>query len=81
MHLAKRFYDMSIDSSEDAYVPVTMALLKLSTKFFVEAALKGTLLVSIGITTSCIYLRGCSELLGRSKTMHIYYYQCCWFFL
>ena len=37
MHLAKRFYDMSIEASEDAYIPVTMALFKLSLKFILES--------------------------------------------
>lgn len=29
MHLAKRFYDMAAETSVDAHVPVTLALIKL----------------------------------------------------
>uniref|UniRef100_A0A915HUM4 Uncharacterized protein n=1 Tax=Romanomermis culicivorax TaxID=13658 RepID=A0A915HUM4_ROMCU len=33
IHLAKRFYDMAAETSTDAYVPVTLALMKLSFMF------------------------------------------------
>ncbi|KAL4002881.1 Sel1 repeat family protein [Acanthocheilonema viteae] len=36
MHLAKRFYDMAAETSADAYMPVSLALLKLTALFFME---------------------------------------------
>uniref|UniRef100_A0A1I8EH73 Uncharacterized protein n=3 Tax=Wuchereria bancrofti TaxID=6293 RepID=A0A1I8EH73_WUCBA len=36
MHLAKRFYDMAAETSTDAYMPVSLALMKLTALFLVE---------------------------------------------
>jgi SEL1 protein len=39
MHLAKRFYDMAAETSVEAYVPVTLALLKLNILFYLDNSL------------------------------------------
>ncbi|EFO20001.1 Sel1l protein [Loa loa] len=36
IHLAKRFYDMAAETSADAYMPVNLALMKLTALFLVE---------------------------------------------
>jgi SEL1 protein len=36
IHLAKRFYDLAAEASVDAYLPVTLALIKLNLLFYVE---------------------------------------------
>ncbi|OZC11577.1 Sel1 repeat protein [Onchocerca flexuosa] len=36
IHLAKRFYDMAAETSTDAYMPVSLALMKLTALFLVE---------------------------------------------
>lgn len=36
MHLAKRYYDLSADTSADAFAPVALAMLKLRMVFFVD---------------------------------------------
>ena len=40
MHLAKRFYDMALETSSEAHFPVTLALLKLNILFLTEDLLK-----------------------------------------
>jgi len=37
IHLAKRFYDLALETSTEAYVPVTLALVKLNFLFFIES--------------------------------------------
>lgn len=34
--MAKRFYDMAAETSTDAYMPVSLALMKLTALFLVE---------------------------------------------
>ncbi len=36
IHLAKRFYDLAAEASTDAYIPVSLALIKLSFLFYLE---------------------------------------------
>ena len=36
IHLAKRFYDLAAEASVDAYLPVTLALIKLNFLFYFE---------------------------------------------
>ena len=36
IHLAKRFYDLAAEASADAYIPVTLALIKLNLLFYLE---------------------------------------------
>ncbi|VDM27094.1 unnamed protein product [Toxocara canis] len=36
IHLAKRFYDMAAETSADAYIPVNLALMKLTVLFLME---------------------------------------------
>ena len=36
VHLAKRFYDMAAETSGDAYIPVSLALLKLGLFYGVD---------------------------------------------
>ena len=37
-HLAKRFYDMAVQTNPDAYLPVTLALVRLQFESFAETA-------------------------------------------
>lgn len=36
IHLAKRFYDLAAGTSTDAYMPVSLALMKLTALFLIE---------------------------------------------
>ena len=45
VHLAKRFYDMAAETSGDAYIPVSLALLKLGLFYGVDVFSK-----EVGIT-------------------------------
>lgn len=40
MHLAKRFYDMALETSSEAHVPVMLALCKLNVLFVLDELLK-----------------------------------------
>lgn len=49
MHLAKRFYDMAAETSTDAYIPVSFALIKLTALFLVEY------FKEVGLKILCLY--------------------------
>ncbi len=36
IHLAKRYYDLALETTADAYIPVTLALFKLNIIFYTE---------------------------------------------
>ncbi len=40
MHLAKRFYDLALETSAEAYIPVVLALFKLNILFYLEDIIK-----------------------------------------
>lgn len=42
MHLAKRFYDMAVETNTDAYLPVAIVLLKLHFQSFFEMFFSST---------------------------------------
>lgn len=42
IHLAKRFYDMASETSAEAFVPVSLALFKLNSLFFLESIFKSS---------------------------------------
>ena len=51
LHLAKRYYDRAILASEDAYFPVSLALLNLAIKFLFEGELLLFLELDPAVTT------------------------------
>ncbi|KHN82309.1 Protein sel-1 -like protein 1 [Toxocara canis] len=47
IHLAKRFYDMAAETSADAYIPVNLALMKLTVLFLMEYFKENSLAVGL----------------------------------
>ncbi|KAK4884553.1 hypothetical protein RN001_000824 [Aquatica leii] len=60
MHLAKRCYDLAAETSVDALVPVTLALLKLNVMFNVE-----------GLKESSFWLTDINELFGSNWDLYL----------
>lgn len=61
LHLAKRYYDMALEYSPDAAVPVAFALARLQLKFFLESY-SASNLVTVATNQYHCNLHTCTEL-------------------